>query len=401
VPLSPRSARFTAILGSLAALPPLSVDISLPTLPAVGLAFGAPPGEVQATLSAFLLGFAAGQLIHGPASDRFGRRPVLLAGVGLYVLAGVACAVAPSLGVLVAMRLTQGLGACAGIVVARAVIRDSFEGDQMVRRQTILSSISTVAMLSAPLIGGLLLTISGFRAVYAVLPATGAAMLALCALGLPETAPPGRARQRRGYLRVLSEPGAVAPALVNALAFAGMFACISISPHLLLGQFGVSPRGFGLVFAAIALSSLAGSSLHRLLLGRLSSRALGALGLGVLGLAVLGLAAATLAPHMGLVVAAMASYAFACGSVMPSSVAAAMMPLPELAGTTAAVIGCSQFVAGAAAAALVARAPSVSGLAIVVASFAVPALVVAIIARGGLRARGRRCTDSLARSAAR
>src|SRR3954470_11604293 len=122
--LPPGSRRLLAILGLLTALPSLSVDIGLPAMPALAAALGARPGEVQATLSAFLIGFALGQLVHGPVSDRVGRRRVLFAGLAVFVAAGAVCAATGSLALLIAMRAIQGVGACAGVVVARAMIRD-------------------------------------------------------------------------------------------------------------------------------------------------------------------------------------------------------------------------------------------------------------------------------------
>jgi DHA1 family bicyclomycin/chloramphenicol resistance-like MFS transporter len=181
------SRSLTLLLGVQSALPPLSIDMSLPALPAVGAALGASAGATQWTLSTFLLGFAVGQLVFGPASDRFGRRPVLVAGLILYVLAGAATTIASSIDQLILGRLLQGLGACAGVVVSRAVVRDVFEDSEGVSRQSLLSAIATLAMLMAPMIGAVLLHFIDWRAIYGVLTASGLALLVVTATMQPES----------------------------------------------------------------------------------------------------------------------------------------------------------------------------------------------------------------------
>jgi DHA1 family bicyclomycin/chloramphenicol resistance-like MFS transporter len=379
--LSPRHPFFTILLGALSALPPLSIDVSLPTLPTVAGALGATASDVQGTLSAFLTGFALGQLVHGPAADRFGRRPVLLGGLALYVAAGIACTAAGSIAVLVAMRFFQGLGACAGIIVARAMVRDRFEGVDAAAKQSVLSSVSTLAMLGAPIVGGVVLSLGGWRAVYGVLPAAGLVLLA-AASALGETRPdylPVR-RFGAGYARVLGEPRVLGHVAVNALLFGGMFAYISGSPLVLLGAFGVTPRGFGFFFAITAIAALAGAQTNRALVRRVPPATLttAALGLAACAVIVLGVAAAK-APSLAIVVGAMAAYTFACAIVFPNGVAAAMAPLPDVAGAAAAVIGFTQFAVGAASAALIGafRPGTVVGMAAVIAAFAAAALLVA------------------------
>lgn len=378
--LPPRSRSLTAILGALSALPSLSVDIGLPAAPAVAIGLAVSPGDVQATLSGFLVGFAIGQLAHGAVADRLGRRPALLAGLALFVAAGAVCAATRSLAVLVAMRGLQGVGACAGVVVARAMIRDMFEPSAGVRNQSILSLASNLGTLIGPVLGGLLVTRAGFRAVYGVLPAVGALVLAVCARWLPETRPPaasGRA-PRLGYRHVVTQWRVIAPALCNGVVFAGLFACIAAAPQLLLGQFGVSPAGLGGFFALAALASLAGSGLNHALLPRSSPSRLSALGLALIGVATLALGAAACAtPRIELVAGAILLDMFACGIVMPNAISAAMSPLPRLAGTVAAVIGCVQAGFGAAAVALVGLASgSLAGLGAVVASFSLPGIAL-------------------------
>jgi DHA1 family bicyclomycin/chloramphenicol resistance-like MFS transporter len=317
-----------------------------------------------------------------------GRRAVLLAGLAVFVVAGIACAVTRSLYVLIAMRGLQGIGACAGVVVARAMIRDVFEHGDGTRNQSLLSLASNLGTLLGPLAGGVLVTAAGFRAVYAVLPVVGAVLLAACARWVPETwRAVAAGRPRAGYRHLLADRRVMGPVILNGLAFAGMFACIAASPQLLLGGFAVTPTGLGVFFALVALASLAGSWLNHALLARFSPAALSSLGLALVGLAAAALVvAASAAPSLYLVAAAMTGHVLACGIVMPNAIAVAMVPLPRSAGTVAAVIGCAQAAFGAAAAALVAIAPrSLGGLAAVVAGFSL--LAIAVGARNTRRSR--------------
>jgi MFS transporter, DHA1 family, multidrug resistance protein len=178
---------FILLLGAQSALPPLSIGSSLPALPAIAVALQATSAFVQWTLSAFLIGFAAGQVALGPMSDRLGRRPVLLGGTALFVLAGIGCSLATSIDMLVWMRMLQGVGACAGAVVSRAIVIDQFSGRTAVSKQSVLASSSTVAMLCAPVLGGIVLTAFGWRINYAILPFSGIVLWLCTAVFLPET----------------------------------------------------------------------------------------------------------------------------------------------------------------------------------------------------------------------
>ncbi len=348
---------FTLLLGAQSALPPLSIDVSLPALPALGAALGTSAGAAQWTLSGFLLGFAFGQLLLGPASDRFGRRPVLIAGLAVYALAGAAAAAAPSIGALILLRLLQGFGACAGVVVSRAVVRDVFEGAEAVSRQSFLSAIATLAMLLAPMIGAVLLASLGWRATYGALSVAGVALLAATAVLQPETLPASRRRAGRvwdGYAQVLRAPRTLGYAAVNALTFGGLFAYISASPLVFIGTLGVTPGVFSLLFALAALALLAGSVLNGLLARRLSAASLERLGPALLGIAlVLVCALGPAVPRVPVLVCVLAAYTFATGLVAPNAIAAGLAPLPEAAGAAAAFIGFSQMIVGAASAAVV------------------------------------------------
>src|SRR3954468_11580307 len=172
----------TALLGMLSAFAPMSVDMYLPALPSMTQALGAGPGLVQLTLSAFFLGFALGQLVYGPLSDRYGRRRPLLAGLLLYTVASLLCAVTPSIWTLILARLLQGLGACAGPVLARAVVRDLYDRDRAARMLSLLFLVLSAAPLLAPTIGGQILIWVGWRAIFLLLTLFGVVSLVSAAL---------------------------------------------------------------------------------------------------------------------------------------------------------------------------------------------------------------------------
>lgn len=243
--LAPGSLGLTFLLGALAALPPLSIDMNLPALPGMAASFGAAPERAAATLSVFLAGFAASQLAYGPASDRFGRKPVLLFGCALFVLASVACAFATSLGSLVAWRGVQGAGAGAGMVLVRAIVRDLFQEPAAARVQfSHINMVMQVAPVAAPVLGGAVLWIAGgaWRPIFACLAVAGLGLLAAVAFSLPESLrdkDPDAFRPQhvlRNYGRFLRHRDCLGYSLIAGLAFGSLFAFVSGSP--LVFRFG-------------------------------------------------------------------------------------------------------------------------------------------------------------------
>lgn len=224
------------ILGLLAAFAPLAIDMYLPALPEMAMALGSDSGGAQLTIASYFVGMGLGQLIYGPLTDRFGRRPPLFVGVGLFLLASLACALAQTLPQMVALRFVQALGGCAGMVVARAVVRDVAHLRDPVRLMGRLMLIMGVAPILAPFMGGLLSAWQGWRAIFIFLALFAAAALLLVALLLPEThAPERRLRQRprailAAYAALLADGRFLRPALAAGCAIAGMFAYIAGSP---------------------------------------------------------------------------------------------------------------------------------------------------------------------------
>jgi Bcr/CflA subfamily drug resistance transporter len=200
---APSHRSLALVLGALAAMGPFSVDMYLPAFPALGESLGAAPGAVQATLAVYFLGMAAGQVFYGPVADRFGRRGPLFIGLGLFTVASVLCALAPDIGWLTGARLAQALGGCAGMVIARAVVRDVTDERGAVRLMASLMLVMGVAPIVAPIIGGALLPVFGWRGIFALLALYGVAMIVVIALALPETLPPDR-RRRDGVAATLA-----------------------------------------------------------------------------------------------------------------------------------------------------------------------------------------------------
>ena len=226
------------LIGALSAFAPLSIDMYLPGLPAIATELGASPAEVQLTLTACLIGLALGQLVSGPLSDTYGRRRPLLVGLALYTVASLLCAAAPTVWTLVAARLLQGLGGAAGIVIARAVVRDHYSGSAAARFFALTMLVNGLAPILAPIIGGQLLLITTWQGIFLVLAGIGAILFLVAALRLAESLPPERRRSgrlgdvARSYRGLLGDRGFMSYVLASALAFAAMFAYISASPFV-------------------------------------------------------------------------------------------------------------------------------------------------------------------------
>ncbi|MEU2656096.1 Bcr/CflA family multidrug efflux MFS transporter [Streptomyces sp. NPDC007325] len=354
----------TLVLGGLTALPPLSMDMYLPALPEVTRSLAAPAATVQLTLTACLAGMALGQLVVGPMSDKWGRRRPLLAGMVVYVLATAVCAFAPTAELLIAFRLLQGLAGAAGIVIARAVVRDLYDGVEMARFFSTLMLISGVAPIIAPLIGGQIMRITDWRGVFHVLAAIGVLLTVVVWRFLHETLPPERRQQGgvgqalRTMRGLLADRVFTGYMLAGGLAFAALFAYISASPFVVQEIYGASPQTFSLLFGLNSIGLVAVGQINgKLLVGRVSlDKALG-LGLSVILLAstALLLMTAGVFGEVGLVPIAAGLFVLmsAMGLAMPNTNAQALMRTPHAAGSASALLGTSSFLIGAVASPLV------------------------------------------------
>ncbi|MET7984108.1 MULTISPECIES: multidrug effflux MFS transporter [unclassified Streptomyces] len=354
----------TLVLGGLTATPPLAMDMYLPSLPAVTRSLHAPASTVQLTLTACLAGMALGQLVVGPMSDRFGRRRPLLAGLVVYVLATALCALAPDVGLLVALRLVQGLAGAAGIVIARAVVRDLYDGVAMARFFSTLMLISGVAPVVAPLIGGQILRFTDWRGVFVVLTVVGVALTALVWARLPETLRPadrhgGGVGEALGAMRgLLADRVFAGYMLAGGFTFAALFAYIAASPFVIQDLYGASPQTFSLLFGANSVGLvIAGQINGKLLVGRVALEKVLATGLAlvVLAAAALLLMSTGALGRVGLAPVAAALFVLmsAMGLALPNTQALALMRVRHTAGSASALLGTSSFLIGAVASPLV------------------------------------------------
>jgi DHA1 family bicyclomycin/chloramphenicol resistance-like MFS transporter len=350
----PRSVVALALLlGGLSSVGPLSLDMYLPGLPQLSGDLAASASATQLTLTACLAGLALGQLLVGPLSDRLGRRRPVLAGATLFAAASLACALAPSVEVLVGLRFLQGLGGAAGIVVGRAIVRDLYEGDAAARLFSSLMLVGGLAPILAPVLGGLLFAVTDWRGIFVVISLLGFALLAAAARGLPESLA-SRSSRRGGTRAVLRNRRFVAYALCSGLMMGAMFAYIAGSPFVLQTIYGLSPQVYSLVFAANGLGILAASYASRRLIGRTEpARLLNAgVAMGASGAGLLLVAIALDAP-VAVVLVALALVVSSIGLVNPNATALALADHPADAGAASALLGTSQFLIGAATAPLV------------------------------------------------
>ncbi len=352
--------RLVIILGFLSAFGPLSIDMYLPALPAMARTLHAPTSAAQLTLTGCLAGLALGQLVSGPVSDARGRRGPLLAGVAGFAAASALCAVAPDVWLLLVLRFAQGFAGGAGIVIARAVVRDLYADDAMARIYAIQLLITGTAPILAPIIGGQLLRVTDWRGVFVALALIGVLLAAVSARWLPETWPPQR-RRAGGLRAVLTDARALTAdrrflrlVLATGLAFGAMFAYISGSSFVLQARFGISPQLFSVIFAINSAGIVTAGQVSRWLVGRVPQHTLFTAGLTgsaiggglMLVTAFTGAGLPLLLPALFVVVASI-------GLVLPNGTALALASHAERAGSAAALIGTAQFAIGAAAAPLV------------------------------------------------
>jgi DHA1 family bicyclomycin/chloramphenicol resistance-like MFS transporter len=354
----------TLVLGGLTATPPLAMDMYLPALPEVTRSLHAPAATVQLTLTTCLAGMALGQLVVGPMSDRWGRRRPLLAGLAVYIVATALCALAPTVESLVAFRLAQGLAGAAGIVIARAVVRDLHDGVEMARFFSTLMLISGVAPIVAPLIGGQILQVTDWRGVFVVLTVVGALLAAVVWAKLPETLPAaerhtggvGEAlRSMRGLLADLPFTGYL---LTGGFAFAALFAYIAASPFVIQEIHGASPQTFSLLFGLNSVGLVAAGQINgKVLIGRVRLDRVLAVGLTIVVLAATALLLMSLGVfgEVGLAPVAAALFVLmsAMGLTLPNAQSLALLRTRHAAGSASALLGTSSYLIGAIASPLV------------------------------------------------
>ncbi|ATL27305.1 Bcr/CflA family multidrug efflux MFS transporter [Streptomyces formicae] len=354
----------TLVLGGLTAVPPLSMDMYLPALPEVTDALSSPAATVQLTLTACLMGMALGQLVVGPMSDKWGRRRPLLIGLLVYILATAICAFAPTAELLIGFRLLQGLAGAAGIVIARAVVRDLYDGVEMARFFSTLMLISGVAPVVAPLIGGQVLRFTDWRGIFVVLTGVGIALTALVWRCLPETLAPekrhggGTVEALRTMKSLLADRVFTGYMIAGGFAFAALFAYISASPFVIQEIYGASPQTFSLLFGVNSVGLIVVGQINgKVLVGRISLNKVLGFGLSVITLAATALLLMTTGVfgEVGLVPVAAGLFVLmsAMGLAMPNTQSLALVRTPHAAGSASALLGTTSFLIGAIASPLV------------------------------------------------
>lgn len=329
-------------------LQPLSTDLYLASLPGMALDFAVTPAAVQQTLSLFVFGFGTAQLLSGPLSDRYGRRPVLIGGLALYLLSGVACALSPSLDWLIAARFVQAIGCCTAVVVARAIVRDAYPPAEGARVLAKALSLLALAPILGPILGGYLQVSFGWRAAFVILTLAGLTMWVAVMRHLTESnkqlnpAAMHPASLARSYLHVIRTPVFWAYALPGSISYASIFVFISGTPFVLIKVLGVPTQYYGYLFAFGILGYLSGTLICRRLIGSIGIARVLALGTSVglaggLGFLMLVLAGIS---HWTLVVMAQFVVMTAHGINFPCTQSGSLAPFPEKAGAAAGLYGC-------------------------------------------------------------
>ena len=344
-------------LAVVAALAPLAIDMYLPSFPTLQREFGVSATQIQLTLSGYMVGFTAGQIGYGPLSDRFGRKPVLLSGVLLFIAATVLCALSTDISSLILFRFLQAVGGGAGTVLSRAIVRDLYEGAAMARIMSIMLIAVLFAPMVAPFAGGYILIWVGWRAVFWVLAAVGLAALLITVFRIPETLPeerrgsPGVLSLLRGYGAVLAHRRALGYILSGGVTFGALFAFLSGAPFVFIEYYGLEPQEMGYVFMINVVGVMAG--------GWLNARYVESAGVYRMMVASTLLLLAGTAAAFGLIafdvfgvwgaIAGIMIFTLPINMINANAAAGALEYFPHLAGTASAAVGAVRYGCGAAA----------------------------------------------------
>ncbi|WP_197325051.1 multidrug effflux MFS transporter [Ralstonia solanacearum] len=352
--------RILAILSTLMAFASISTDLYLPALPAMGTALHAGTGTIELTISGYLIGFSLGQLVWGPVGDRYGRRLPIAIGLVLFIVGSAGCAVSTSAGMMIGWRALQAVGACASVVLARAMVRDLFTGHRAAQMLSTLMTVMAVAPLLGPSVGGLILHVASWRAIFWTLAGVGVATLAaLC--GLPETLPPPqRSREplRRALVRygeLLRHRRLLGYAGAGGFFYGGIYAYIAGTPFAYITYHHLSPQVYGLLFGAGIVGIMVTNQVNARLVARFGGDRLmraGTVGAALAG-ALLALTAWTGWGGLAGLVVPLFLFVSATGFIVANSIAGALGSFAERAGSVSALVGSLQYGSGIIGSALV------------------------------------------------
>lgn len=335
--------RIAIFLIALSATAPISVDTFLPSMPDIVDEFGSTEAFLTLGVTLFLVSFAASQLVYGPASDKWGRRPILFIGLSIYVLGGIMCLSATSAEMLIAGRVLQGLGGGVGPALANAMVLDLFSREGATKMIGYQAIVMPLAPAIAPIIGGAIASAAGWRAVFVVLAGFGVFFASWYAVTLGETRPP-RAPSRTGlrgdYRTLLTSPTFLGFALVMGLMFSGQLLFVSTSSFVLIDHMGVSPTAFGFAFGFMALGFMAGATTSSRLVGKYKGHHIVMAGATIAGAAAGMFLLLVLAgvEHPLIVIVATFVQAIGIGLSRPSAMAGALVPFPHIAGVASSTL---------------------------------------------------------------
>ena len=347
--------RAAIVLGLLSVVGPLAIDMYLPALPAIGADLGASDARIQQSLMAFLAAFAIGQLIYGPVSDMFGRKPPLYFGLGLFVLASIGSAFAPNAEVLIVFRFLQGLGACASMSLPRAIVRDNYTGAPAAQLMSLIMLVFSVSPILAPLSGSLVIAFADWRAMFWVMTGVGVLALLLLTFALKETRPKearldsGLGSAVRSYGTLLRDGRFLGLTLIGTFGMSSFMAFLGNSSFVYIDHFGLTPTQYSIAFSVNAVSFFAASQATGALVGRFGLNR-------VVKVAVVGYAAAMLSLFAAVLGGAdsvwvMGGFMFIAfgflGLVLPTTGVLAMEEQGEIAGSASALMGTVQMVVAA------------------------------------------------------
>lgn len=352
--------RVFVVLSTLMAFASISTDLYLPAMPTIGQSLKADPGMMEWTISGFLIGFSVGQLFWGPIGDRFGRRIPVAVGLVLFVIGSAGCALAESAWAMIGWRVVQAVGACSGVVLARAMVRDLYEGERAAQMLSTLMTIMAVAPLMGPILGGQVLAIAGWRAIFWLLVGIGTITLIALAT-LPETLPVHHRRREPigsaliGYMGLLTDRRLLTYAGAGGFFYAGMFAYIAGTPFAYISYYHVAPHFYGALFGTGIVAIMATSVANAKLVPKIGSRVLLVRGTAIAAGAGLLLAIAARQGWGGLVGLVVPLFVFVgmAGFIIANSIAGALSNFPERAGAASALVGALQYGCGIAGSGLV------------------------------------------------
>ena len=352
------------LMGALTAIGPVSIDMYLPAFPAIAEGLNATHSQVERTLAIYLIGMSLAQLVYGPLADRFGRKPPLYGALTLYILASAGCAFAPNIEVLTACRLFQAMGGAAGMVISRAVVRDHYGTQDAARALSMLMLIMGVAPILAPIIGGQILALTGWRGIFALITVAALILLLTVSRVMVESLHPDRviplswANILKNYAALAGNRRFVAFAMSGAMGSATMFGYIVASPRLFIEHYGISSQSYGLLFGLNAISLIIGSQVSARLLKKYRPVQLLPWALRVMlvaGLTAFGLTLAGL-ESLPLLMGCMMTFMFCQGFVGPNSAAMALSDQGSRLGSASALLGTFTIASGATAGFLVSLA---------------------------------------------